>query len=95
MVCPGGLVLITAIHPDVVQLGWKAEVMRPGITHVLPDPAHTPDDYPDAVTEAGFSLRKEMEFPYWDVPDGDSIPELEEEFGEHKYYLIVLGQKPD
>ena len=92
---PGGFVLITDVHPDVVDIGWTPKLVRPGVTHVITCPGHTRDDYLDSLAAAGFTLDRVIDAPLRDVPDGYVYDGLREEFGEYRYCLIALARKPD
>ena len=94
IVRPGGFVVITDIHPDMVDIGWIPKLVRPGVTHVIPCPGHTRDDYLNALTAAGFILHKVIDVPFREVPDGFGYEGVREEFGEYRYCLIVVAQKP-
>lgn len=94
VVRPGGSVLLTDIHPDVVAVGWKAMLRRPGMTYMLPYPGHTDTAYLDAVTTAGLTLRTVIEVPVREVPAGLMIEAVRHEFGDKRYCLLVLADKP-
>lgn len=94
VVRPGGAVLITDIHPEVVSMGWKATLRRPGVTYVLPYPGHTREDYLTAVITAGLTIHTVIEVLVRDIPTGYIIDPLRHEFGDKQYCLIVLAHKP-
>ena len=94
VVRPGGFVLITDIHPDTVDIGWIPKLERPGVTHIIPCPGHTRDDYLETLTAAGFTLGRVIDVPFREVPDGYAYEGLREEFEGYRYCLIVLAQKP-
>jgi ubiquinone/menaquinone biosynthesis C-methylase UbiE len=91
---PGGSVLITDIHPNVVALGWKAMLRYPGMTYVLPCASHTRAAYLDAVTMAGLTIRTVIEVPVRAIPAGLIIEAVREESGDKWYCLLVLADKP-
>src|SRR5919205_694316 len=49
---PGGHLLLTDFHPDVVAEGWRTTFARPGVVYLLPNVAHTRAGYLAAVTDA-------------------------------------------
>ena len=91
---PGGFALITDIHPEVVELGWTARVIRPEATYFLPFSGHTRDDYLDSLTAAGFELRTVLDILCKDVPEEYYYEGHQDEYGDYKYCLIMLAQKP-
>lgn len=94
MVRPGGYLLITDFHPDVVAEGWRTVYTRPGITYLLPNVSHTRDGYIDAITRTGCDLLQTLDIRVRDCPEGYFAPRMIEHVGEKNFGLIILAQKP-
>jgi SAM-dependent methyltransferase len=91
---PGGYVLITDFHPDIVAQGWRAEMQYRGSTYFLPNPGATRADYLDAVGRAGFDIIEVYDAPLSEAPD-DHIPAtVRRDHGSKPFCLIVWARKP-
>jgi SAM-dependent methyltransferase len=93
----GGYLLITDLHPEVVALGWRTAYARPEAVYLLPNVGHTRADYLASVEKAGFTLRRVIDVPVRDMPEG-SVPFHEHEAmvredGDKLFGLIILAQK--
>ena len=91
---PGGHLLITDFHPDVVAEGWRTTYERPGIAYLLPNVTHTRAGYVDAVTRTGCRLVRTIDIPVRDVPEGHFSAAMLRNVGDKPFGLIMLAQKP-
>jgi ubiquinone/menaquinone biosynthesis C-methylase UbiE len=92
---PGGYLLITDFHPEVVAAGWRTTFGLPNAQYVLPNMPHSRADYLKAIEEVGFTLLKVIDVPIRDVPEG-YIPfqdEVVRESGDKALCLIAFAQK--
>jgi SAM-dependent methyltransferase len=91
----GGYLLITDLHPNVVGLEWRTTCARPEGVYLLPNTERTRADYLVCVEKAGFMLRRVIDVPVRDAPEG-SLPFYEtnvREYGDELFGLIILAQK--
>ncbi|MCB0164997.1 MAG: methyltransferase domain-containing protein [Anaerolineae bacterium] len=90
---PGGHLLITDFHPEVIHQGWRTFVDRPGMTYLLPNMAHRRADYLDNVLTSGFTLLDVIDVPINACPEG-VLPETAiQKHGDKPFCLILLAQK--
>jgi SAM-dependent methyltransferase len=91
---PGGHLLISDFHPDIVAHGWRTQFSRPGETFYLPDMPHTRDDYTGALRDAGLRLLHEQDVRVREAPEGYIPPFRLREVADVAFCLIMLAQKP-
>ncbi len=91
---PGGHVLITDFHPDVIGLGWRNLCTRPGATYLLPSAGDTRSHILQAVEAAGLTLREVIDVPLSEVPAASFPESVRHEQGDKPFCLIVLARKP-
>ncbi len=91
---PGGAVLITDLHPNVVQIGWGSSVTRPGVTYFIESQGHTRHDYLASVTAAGFDVDKVIDIPFSAIPDDYRLGSEDQKFSDYQFCLILLAKKP-
>lgn len=70
-VTPGGHLLVTDFHPAAVEAGLRTEFREGDHRYLLPNPAHTREDYTAALTERAFTILEGI-----DIPMGACWPEL-------------------
>jgi len=91
---PGGHVLITDFHPNVVAEGWRTVFFVPGGSYLLPNPGATRDDYLQAVRAAGFVLVHVEDVAIGEVPEAYFPESMRREHGDKAFCLIVFAMKP-
>lgn len=95
VVRPGGYLLITDFHPDVVAEGWRTAYARPGITYHLPNVSHTRAGYVDAVLQTGCTLLQTIDIKLRECPQGYFSPTMIKNVGDKNFGLIMLAQKSE
>lgn len=90
---PGGHLLLTDFHPDVVAQGWRTDFQRPGVSYLLPNLGHTRAGYLDALTAAGFATLTVIDVPVREIPVGYFTDAMVQRSGDKPYCLIVLARK--
>jgi SAM-dependent methyltransferase len=91
---PGGHLLITDFHPDVVAEGWRTVFFVPGASYLLPNPGATRHDYLQAVRTAGFELARVEDVPIREVPEAYFPESMRREHGDKAFCLILFAMKP-
>lgn len=91
---PGGHLLITDFHPDVVAEGWRTTIERPGIAYLLENFSHTRAGYVAAVEGVGCRLLQAIDIPLRDVPAGYFPPWMVHDLGDKPFGLVLLARKP-
>ncbi len=89
---PGGRLLVTDFHPDIIAAGGRAEFRKDGARYFLPNPGLSRQDYLDAVSVAGLRLDHVVDVPVAALTDVVKQFFLET-FGEHDFCLVLLAQK--
>ncbi len=90
---PGGFLLATDFHPDVVAQGWRAEMRHNGAIYWLPNPGATRADYLRALEAAGFTTLDTVDAPLSDAPDAYIPATLRRDFGTKPFCLVLWAQK--
>jgi ubiquinone/menaquinone biosynthesis C-methylase UbiE len=91
---PGGHLLITDFHPDVVADGWRTTYERPGTAYLLPNVSHSRAGYIDAVARTGCELVQTIDIKLRDCPPGYFTPTMIRDVGDRNFGLIMLARKP-
>lgn len=94
LLAPGGHLLVTAFHPDIIAHGWRTIFDGPGITYGLPNAAHTREGYLSALAAAGLQVRDILDLPLRETPPGILPDTVLSETGDVNFCLIILAQKP-
>jgi SAM-dependent methyltransferase len=92
---PGGHLLITDFHPDVVAEGWRTVYALPGTVYLLPNISHTRAGYLNAVEEAGCRILEVIDIRVRDCLEGYFSPDMLAAAGDKNFGLILLAQKPE
>jgi ubiquinone/menaquinone biosynthesis C-methylase UbiE len=95
---PGGYLLITDFHPDVLELGWRTAFRREYELYQLPNPGHTRSDYLKAMEGAGCEVLEVVDVPVREIPWECAPPTVDpdewfEQFGDRHFCLIVLARR--
>ncbi len=89
---PGGHVLITDFHPDMVAAGGRTVFGIDGVRYQMPNPGLTRDDYVQAVLAAGLEIVAATDI------HGSVLPEVVRKavplFEQENICLVVLARKP-
>ncbi len=88
---PGGHVLVTDFHPDMVAAGGRSQFVSGGTTYYLPNPDHSRGDYLAAVEGAGLETIEVLDI------DASSLPAVVREavplFAAGALCLVILARK--
>jgi len=90
---PGGHLLVTDFHPDIVAAGARTSFSREGERYVLPNPPLTTADYVDAATGAGLSVREVVEIPLNAAPAWSMNEAFARTFKDNQLCLILLAHR--
>jgi ubiquinone/menaquinone biosynthesis C-methylase UbiE len=90
---PGGHLLVTDFHPDIVSAGARTSFNREGERYVLPNPPLTATNYVDAATDAGLSVREVVEIPLSAAPAWSMSEAFAQTFKDNHLCLILLAQR--
>ncbi len=91
---PGGHLLITDFHPEMVAAGARTTFAHDGRKYVITNPALSVESYREAVASAGLSLKDVIEIPLLAAPVETMSDAFINTFRDKQLCLIVFAQKP-
>jgi len=89
----GGYLLITDFHPAHTAYGWQTQFKQAGVKYLLPNIPHTREDYLEALTASGLTIREVMDIPLRALPREYHSEEFVRLNSEKQFCLIILAQK--
>lgn len=89
----GGYLLITDFHPAHTDYGWRTQFKQAGVKYLLPTMPHTREDYLNAITTSGLTIREVMDIPLRELPEEYHSEEFVRSNIEKQVCLIILAQK--
>ena len=91
---PGGHILVTDFHPEVIAAGWRTRFDTDDEIYHLPTAQHTVADYPMVLRDAGFQVQTVQDKLVRDLPEGGLPADLLAKDGDKAFCLVILASKP-